>query len=179
MFSDKSTPSKVLSDDDSWSKKNQISTIVPAKVTPGKSQKPAGNNVAKVWQNNASESQNDTNMRKAKDKPVGNSSKFKDMAKAFEQKDQEAKAEPVVRRRSEFGKMDSVSNSPFRKSLDLTDSSSPRLSTTMDKKPTSPLAHNAPNALLPREQRYPSSGRTNESPAPLESDQVGLCYLLS
>lgn len=149
-------------------KKNQQAQIVPAKVTTVQTQRPSSNNVSKLWQNNVSESQNSTkDHTKLKDIPSGNSAKIKSITQAFEQKDEEAKAEPQIVRRSEYTR-DRTSGSPFRKSVDLTDS--PRFS-SYEKKLTSPLAPNSPNALLPRDQRFPNSYKHEENVAP-SSDKV-------
>ncbi|XP_052792746.1 LIM and calponin homology domains-containing protein 1-like isoform X3 [Mya arenaria] len=145
--SDKSsTPNKVLSDDDLWHKNKPNSQIMPNKVIQLNARKP-GEGVKKMWENNVNESQRKENNKK-KDIPTNNSAKIKNITHAFEQKDKEANASPVIKR-SEYR------NSPPLKSLDLSDS---KFSPANDKLPVSPLSPTTPKALTPRADRF-SSGR--------------------
>lgn len=158
MFSDKSAPSKVLSDDDSWMKgKTNTPTMHSGPTPPARTQGPLGGGM-KLWETSANESQRKDDKR-IKDLPT-NSAKIRNITQAFEQKDKDANAAPVVVKRSE------VSRSPFSKSLDLTDHSYSRPYSTAEKKPLSPLSSTSPKALVPRDQRYTSPARSHPSYIP-------------
>ncbi|XP_053398992.1 LIM and calponin homology domains-containing protein 1-like isoform X3 [Mercenaria mercenaria] len=162
VFSDKSTPSKVLSDDDSWVKNKQSAQTVSSKLTPPvRTQRSLGDSM-KIWENSANESQKKDD-KKVKDLPA-NSAKIRNITQAFEQKDKEANATPVVTKRSEF------SRSSLSKSLDLTDSYSKPYS-PLEKKPPSPLSPTAPKALTPRDQRFSQNFSPVGSPATNSADK--------
>lgn len=164
VFSDKSTPSKVLSDDDSWVKNKPTTQTVSGKLAPPpKTQRSLGDSM-KIWENNANESQRNNN-KKIRDLPA-NSAKIKNITQAFEQKDKEANASPVITKRSEFN------HSSLSKSLDLTDHSYSKPYSPSEQKPPSPLSPTAPKALIPRDQRFSRGSSSGESPAVNNANKV-------
>ncbi|KAL4230513.1 Guanine nucleotide exchange factor vav3 [Mactra antiquata] len=161
VFSDKSTPSKILSDDDSWVKKTNAQAVSNKLAGHVKTQKPIGES-RKLWENNVNESQK-KDERKLRDLP-SNSVKIKSLAQSYEQKEKEANAVPVVTRRSDFNR------SSLSKSLDLSDHSFSTPLSPVDKKPPSPLSPNAPKALLPRDQRYSHSESSPKQQTPTRNN---------
>ena len=165
--SDKSsTPNKVLSDDDSWKNKNLNSQqqIVPKQVMQVSAAPRSGDKAGKRWENNVGESQKKDSNKKVEIPGGNNSAKIKNITQAFEQKDKEANAEPVIHRRR------SDKNAPAWRSLDLSDSKF-TVSNNDDhvKSPLSPLSPTTPKALIPRDQRFGGSRDTAEEVKPQEN----------
>ena len=156
------TVSKVVNRDESWVKRTSSGgsqTSPSVRHTPP----PVGNKSIKdrnmqLWENSAKESQSKMDKTKV-DIPANRSSnKIKNITKAFEEKESSAKAEPVIQRRSEYGRkswsLDST-DSPFRRrSSDFSDKSDKLSPKGFNEKNVSPLlSPTSPKALLPKEQR--------------------------
>ena len=162
------TVSKVINQDESWVKRRSSGssqTSPSVRQTPS----PVGNRSIKdrnmqLWENSAKESQSKIDKTKVDTSIPANrsSNKIKNITKAFEEKESSAKAEPVITRRSEYGRkswsFDST-DSPFgRRSSDFSDKSDKSSPKGFNEKNVSPLlSPTSPKALLPKDQRAASS----------------------
>ena len=181
------TVSKVVNRDESWVKKSSSSgsqTLPSVRQTPP----PVGNKSIKdrnmqLWENSAKESQKKMDKTKV-DIPANRSiNKIKNITKAFEEKESSAKAEPVIQRRSDYGRkswsMDST-DSPFRRrSSDFSDKSDKSSPKGFNEKNVSPLlSPTSPKALLPKDQR-PSPSNNFKYTSDYSSNKVCIYNFLS
>lgn len=165
VFSEQSI-SKVINEDESWVKRRSASSSQSSpslrQTPPPVSNKSIRERNMQLWENSAKESQ--IKMEKQKvDIPTSKSNnKIKDITKAFEEKENSAKAEPVISRRSEIGRKSwsfDSNESPFRRrSSDFSDKSDKSSPKGFNEKNVSPLlSPTSPKALLPKDQRPTSS----------------------
>ena len=175
VFAEQTIP-KVVQEDQSWVKRRTGSLTSPTiKQTPSPvANKPLKERNFQLWETSAKESQTRTEKKRV-EIPTSNN-KIKNITKAFEEKESSAKAEPVISRRSDFGRkswsFDST-DSPFRRrSSDFSDKSDKSSPKGISEKTVSPLlSPTAPKALLPKDQRTPP-GSNFKFPSDYNSNKV-------